>query len=487
MSGIINEIIEEMKIVYKNDNRPWIIGYSGGKDSTLVVQLVYMMLLDLRKEDRKKPVYVVSSDTLVENPIILDNLLKSSNQIEISAKENEVPIKSIIVQPEYHDTFWTNIIGKGFATPKSVTFRWCTQRLKINPSNKFIQDRIKEDGEVVVLLGVRKDESINRKNSIEKREIEGYLLNPHSTLENTYVYSPIVDLSTDQVWKYLLMNNGVNPWGGNNEELFSLYADGDGGECPFIITEVNNKEINMPSCGSTRFGCWTCTVVNEDKSLIGFIESGEEWLIPLQEFRDWLLSIRDIRKYRDKKQRTGRIYRIKKYLSNLKDIEKEEYINEGYDIQVDESGKEFFWAKGLGPFNIEARKLILKRLLETEEIVGINLIKIEELKEIEKIWNKEFDIRKNQVSKIYQEVKGKELIGSSYNKAIYDDDIIVELDRLLEESEIEKELYYRLLILSDDNKLFNNKSLYRKEMDKLLEQQWLHRDIFDEEYIDENK
>ena len=40
----INDVIEEMKLVYKNDNRPWIIGYSGGKDSTVVVQLAFTML-----------------------------------------------------------------------------------------------------------------------------------------------------------------------------------------------------------------------------------------------------------------------------------------------------------------------------------------------------------------------------------------------------------------------------------------------------------
>ena len=141
------------------------------------------------------------------------------------------------------------------------------------------------------------------------------------------------------------------------------------------------------SCGNTRFGCWTCTVVQKDRSLTGFIESGEEWLIPLAEFREWLLEIRDERRYRDKKQRSGRIYRLKVMKDRLSPEEVEVYLNEGYEVRVDEKGREFFWVKGLGPFNYEARELILRKLLEAEEEVGIELITIEELKAIEAIWN----------------------------------------------------------------------------------------------------
>lgn len=75
----MNEVIEEMKLVYKNDNRPWIIGYSGGKDSTVVVQLAFTMLESLSPKERHKPIYVVSSDTLIENPIVLGYLKRLPN------------------------------------------------------------------------------------------------------------------------------------------------------------------------------------------------------------------------------------------------------------------------------------------------------------------------------------------------------------------------------------------------------------------------
>ena len=64
------ELLDEIKYVYQSDNRPWIIGYSGGKDSTTVVELVYEMLQALKPQERHKTVYIISSDTLIENPLI---------------------------------------------------------------------------------------------------------------------------------------------------------------------------------------------------------------------------------------------------------------------------------------------------------------------------------------------------------------------------------------------------------------------------------
>ncbi|MBU5310597.1 DNA phosphorothioation system sulfurtransferase DndC [Tissierella carlieri] len=486
MNEKIRFIIEEMKIVYKNDKRPWIIGYSGGKDSTTVVQLVFQMLLELPQEERHKKVYVVSSDTLVENPIILTHLHQSSKQIHDSAEEKRLPLEAIIVHPDYNNTFWTNIIGKGFPTPKSSRFRWCTERLKITPSNKFIKEKVEENGEAIVLLGVRKAESSARRQSIEKRKIDGYLLNPHATLYNTYVYSPIVDLTVNDVWEVLLSNGGISPWGGNNNKLFTLYSDGDGGECPFILTTNLDKEIEAPSCGNTRFGCWTCTVVKNDKSLTGFIESGEEWLIPLARFREWLLEIRDDREYRDKKQRNGRIYRLKVVYDKVSDEQREVYLNEGYEVRTDDKGRKFFWVKGLGPFNYEGRKLILRELLEVEEEVGIELISVEELKEIEKIWNQEFDLKRDELCRIYREVKNKDLPWAKFIRPIFDERIISEINSVSNKYGVEGDLINRLLILTDDNKVYKNKTNYRNSIDKLLNQKWLHVDIYDEEYKDED-
>lgn len=289
----LDELLEEIKYVYQSDKRPWVIGYSGGKDSTTVVELVYKMLLSLNENERNKNVYIVSSDTLIENPLIKIYLSKMNEALGKAATRDGLPIKSAMVTPKAKNSFWANVIGRGYPTPRmNGSFRWCTDKLKINPSAEYIKEIIKEESEeVVVLLGVRKAESIARKRRIEGRELANRLLNRHETIQDAYVYNPIVELTTEDVWDVLLrLDGGKTPWGTDNSELVSLYADADSGECPFAGIHAGGQ---TQSCGNSRFGCWVCTVVKEDKSLNGFIRSGHRELIPLAEFRKWLMSIRD--------------------------------------------------------------------------------------------------------------------------------------------------------------------------------------------------
>lgn len=527
----INNILEEMTRVYKNDSRPWVIGYSGGKDSTTVVLLAFKMLQNLPKEERHKPVYVISSDTLIENPIVLSYLQQNSKYINEGAENLGLPLYTDMIHPDYNNTFWANVIGKGLPTPTSIRFRWCTERLKIKPSNKFIEDKVKENGEVVVLLGVRKSESIARGIRIKNREIEGYLLTPHVTLQNTYVYNPIVELTTDDVWAILLSNNGETPWGTNNNDLFALYMGGEGGECPFTVT--NDSET--PSCGNSRFGCWICTVVKEDKSLTGFIESGETELQPLLDFRSWLLSIRDKHEYRQQYRRDGNHYYKKLYLDkmpllsdyiidknhlffdkennegyidlvrsretdellNKKSTDKDKIfleliptIESGEDIKLDvskiqsDSKGEFINVVGYGPFNFKARKLILEKLLETQakiqEAYDLDLITIQELEAIDKIWDDEEDLTRRSLVDIYYNKTGNRLPWDDYKKPIFDNSTLEKISNLCVETSIPEDLINKLLIESNKYKHFTNKTILDKSISKLLNQKHLHKSLVEE-------
>lgn len=153
------DIRREMQIVYRFDNRPWIIGYSGGKDSTMLIKLVFQMVMNLPKEERKKKIFIVTSDTMVENPVVGRHMHNSSKFINESSHMSELGIESIILTPDIAQTFWTLVIGLGYPTPEPPGFRWCTEKLKINPMNKFTNSVIDKYGEVVLLLGVRKAHS----------------------------------------------------------------------------------------------------------------------------------------------------------------------------------------------------------------------------------------------------------------------------------------------------------------------------------------
>ena len=471
----LNDMLDEMEAVYLNDERPWIIGYSGGKDSSATLQITFKMLERLPKEKRHKTVYVVSSDTLIENPIILDYLKNNIDKINESAKELDLPIIAQIVYPEFNDSFWANIIGKGYPTPKSIQYRWCTERLKIRPSNKFIKDKLEYE-DVVVLLGVRKDESSARKSRIEKREIEGYLLTPHETLRGknklAYVYSPIVDFSTADVWDVLYHNNDnlveftegdfpspATAWGTSAMELFNMYmkGSGDSGECPFIADESGAKS----TCGNSRFGCWICTVVKEDKSLNGFIESGHDELIPLVEFRKWILEERDKPENRKMHKRSGAV--------------------------VKRDGRIM-----MGPFNFEARQKILRKLLETQLEIqkfypDLELINLGELKAIDQTWDNEEDLTSTTLLNIYKEVTGKDLPWAEYKNPVFDANTLDVINEKCGEYNINSDLFNKLIIDTNKYKHFSNNTKLKTAVGKILNQQWLHQDIIEKIEEESNK
>lgn len=295
------DLVAEIQSLYLEDNRPWVIGFSGGKDSTAVLQLVYTAVMALAPASRVKPIFVVSSDTLVETPLVVDLIKLTISELNDAARNQQLPITGHQVVPNTNNTFWVNLLGKGYPAP-TQSFRWCTERMKINPVSEFILDKVADYGEVIVVLGSRRQESASRAQVIAKHRIDGSLLGKHTSLPNAYVYMPIEDWSADDVWEYLM--SAPRPWGGDNRELLELYRGSNAGECPIVI------DTSTPSCGNSRFGCWTCTVVTTDKAMESLVEQGESWMRPLLDFRNKLAQTTDPsakNKFRNFKRRTGKV------------------------------------------------------------------------------------------------------------------------------------------------------------------------------------
>ena len=166
----LQEIYDEIKTLYQSDDRPWILGFSGGKDSTCMAQLVWNAVSQLEQEKRKKQIYIIGCDTLVESPKIVERLKNTLSDMQGQAKEQQLPISTHVVKPDLGDTFWVLLLGNGYPAP-SNSFRWCTERLKIKNADRFILDTVSKFGEAIVLLGTRKDESQTRQQLMELYEI----------------------------------------------------------------------------------------------------------------------------------------------------------------------------------------------------------------------------------------------------------------------------------------------------------------------------
>lgn len=451
---VFEEIIEEMTYVYKHDNRPWLIGYSGGKDSSLLVSLVVETVMRLPAKERTKKVFIVSSDTGVENPIVKRYMHNSSNKINEFSKSINANIQAEIIYPDVTQSFWSLVIGLGYPTPEPPGFRWCTERLKILPMNRYTNALIERFGEVVLLLGVRKAESLSRKRSITSREIEGKLLTPHTDIAKAYVYNPLTEIKNELVWEYLLKDDGVSPWGGDMKYLFNLYQGEDLGEEQSVVGQVDKDKI--PVTGNSRFGCWCCTIVKVDKSLQRFIDKGSKELEPLREFRDWLVSIRQNPEFRDNKRRNGKVYQ--------------------------KSNGQY----GFGPFKLSARQEILKKLLILQKETGFDLITDEELKMIDTIWDAEGDLTRRKLVDIYYEVYGTRLKWDEYKEPLYDLEIINEIKKAAEDSEIPFELITKLIVMINSNKYIAKSAKLKKEFDRLINQEWIHFENIKEGFNDED-
>jgi DNA sulfur modification protein DndC len=429
---IINEIVDQYTYADPTQ-RPWIIGFSGGKDSTALLTLVWKALLQVRELpfpfQLRRPIYIVCNDTMVENPIISEYTTRVLKRIEFAANDQNLPIRVIKTIPRLEDSFWVNTIGRGYPVPNNA-FRWCTEKLKIKPTARFITEQVDVNGEAIILLGTRSAESQARAQSMKKHDIKGKRLSKHNSQANTYIYAPIRDLMVEEVWGII---NSESPWGFDNKELYNIYRDAsaDDYECPTMVT---NKEHS--SCGQSRFGCWTCTVVKQDKSMSSLVNNGFPWLKPILDLREQMMIDRNNPENRMKTRRNGTAA-----------------IND------------------MGTYEPIYRAKLLRQLFETQQEIQIEkphieLITNQELIAIQTIW--------------YRDLIFSPLVANIYNR-VYNKEVDMEKknEKLIKEVNLLKEacngnlkdfnLLQELLVLQKNKALLNKKRGLKDDMERVIE------------------
>ncbi len=445
---LIDGLMETVRNLYLCDDIPWVIGYSGGKDSTATLQLVWLAISEIPKEQVKKQVHIINTDTMVESPVISKWVQTSLQTMNDAAVQQGLPFVTHRLTPAIDNTFWVNFLGRGYPFPRKK-LRWCTDRLKIQPVNAFVKEKIAEHGEIIMVLGTRKAESARRAKTMayyEKKRVRE-LLSPNQSMVNELVFSPLEDWNDNDVWAFLMQYK--NPWGYSNKELLTLYkgATADN-ECPMMV------EKGLPSCGKSRFGCWVCTMVAQDKSMEAMISNDEEkaWMTPLLEFRNKFGDEEHDRERRSFRKMAGHLEGSYKQLHH-------------------------------GPYKKEIREGWLRELLEIQkeinengprEYVNLELISIPELRNIRRIWvldKHEFD---DSLPRIYQEVTGKkfddpEWIAPEAFKSEEWDILKEVVEELYSDEELAFEMVYSLIDIENHSNSLNQRKGVSDSLERCIQ------------------
>lgn len=326
-----NDTLERVKQEYTQSDKDWIVAYSGGKDSSVLLMLV----LHAVEKIKKRQITIAYCNSGVEIPLVKNFAYKVLRKIIKKAQLLNLPIKTKIVYPKYKERFFVKIIGRGYPPPTNK-FRWCTDRLRVNPLRSIYSNNTQTSW--TVLLGIRKNESQQRDRGLAKYTSQIKYHFEQSKNNNIDIYCPLIDYDTNDIWD-LLLNNSYNH-GIDFVELARLYN--------VIGDRKKRAKQDNPSTEDIRFGCWICTVVRKDKAMHSLIQHGHVSLKPLLSFRNWLADIRDNVSYRCSRRRNGQI--------------------------------------GPGPFTMRTRKRILEQLLEVQKIVPWQLITKEEIRLIKLLW-----------------------------------------------------------------------------------------------------
>jgi DNA sulfur modification protein DndC len=343
-----------------------------------------------------------------------------------------------------------NLIGRGYPAPRPK-FRWCTDRLKIKPSNAFISEIVTKNGEAILCIGARREESAARARVLDKntRYRIRDRVSPSATLPGCMIYTPVESWTSDDIWFFL--NNEKNTWGASNKELMGMYAGATAdGECPLVI------DNSTPSCGDSRFGCWVCTLVEKDKSMTAMIQNDaeKEWMMPLLDLRNAL----DFRN-----SSAGQAEPNDHHLRDFRRMTGAVQL-----ISADKSIP--------GPYTQQSREEWLRRLLSAQahirrngppDVRNIQLITVDELQEIRRIWVVDKHELEDILPRIYREATSEPYPGHAL-----DDNLVlgeVEMKELAEvcgNDRLHYELTRELLSITSQQRSLGRRSGLFEQIEK---------------------
>jgi 3'-phosphoadenosine 5'-phosphosulfate sulfotransferase (PAPS reductase)/FAD synthetase len=402
MDEILDTIREELRELYLNDPRMLVVTWSGGKDSSLMLTLLWEAVESIPLELRTKTIHIICSDTGVETPAMTEyvhrNLIKIQKFADRGTKTSNgpLPFKVHLVSPKLKNSFWYKVFGRGTLVPTgNVRSRWCTGHLKITPSLQILNElvvnspvQLGQEHNVILMLGVRDEESARRRASIRAHEVTpGSKWAKHSEINQIICYHPIKEVTSDEVF-FALLDRGKLPYGLDVQEMTIQY-----GEAMLECGIKTSKNEQGASCGSagSRSGCWTCGLSKpDDPMLIQLIKDGKEDYVHLLEWKKLMLKMRNDIRFREvlpRQQFNKKLKGLEVKRQNQNQIgfldEMEEYKYTHYFESFQRANYEEY---APGAMTVMGRRILLEYLLYIQEQTGYTLIKEHEIDAILQCW-----------------------------------------------------------------------------------------------------
>jgi len=289
---VVSRIVERVKSFVEQlpmEHRNVVVAYSGGKDSTL---LLHAVVEALEQGLKVNSVYILYNDTLGEIPSIHKWAILTARSAQRELESLALNAELIVTKPKIVDTYYWRTIFRGYPAP-NFKFRWCPNLLKIEPTKRALRELARRHGRLILLTGLRSDESPARSKAIKSRALGcslsfggpnclgNFIL--RTDFENTVKFAPMTDIREDEVW-YTLKDLKKPPWRDSIEYEFLLIN---------YLMLLSDGIDEAPNC-KVRFGCWFCTVSIKHCGLRAAIEASRIISSSIPKFKQLTPSPRDL-------------------------------------------------------------------------------------------------------------------------------------------------------------------------------------------------
>lgn len=276
------------------NNHCIVIGYSGGKDSSSCVVIVFLAALQLLKQGITPPhIVVLNADTKVDNPEVDMHIRGELTKMVAFAEKHGLKIIVRRSRPALNDEWAVKILSGRSLPGYPDTQRDCQEGLKGTPMGRLrkqVFQALQEFGyqKPVSISGTRFDESVVRARNMKKRNESDTEVVANVKTGDLFL-SPIAKWREADVWELLnrCVSGDIDMYS-DFDDLYRIYGDAGGGGCTYQA----ERSIVAKPCGA-RTGCWSCTPIGRDKSLENMIDGDERYayMRGLNRLQRYLLAI----------------------------------------------------------------------------------------------------------------------------------------------------------------------------------------------------